>query len=114
MIKLQVLVKKRKGMSVLDFQRYWLNVHGEKVKSSDCGKKYIRRYVQSHTLGSEYDGMKSPRFDGVAEIWFDSVFDKEAFFSDSEYLAKIHPDEMEFAELESCVFFMTEEKSVMP
>lgn len=52
-------------------------------------------------------------FDGTAELWFDSVADKDAFFSDPDYLRDVQPDEERFADMTRTVFFVTEEESVI-
>ncbi len=113
MIKLIVAIKRRQGMTPEDFQAYWKTSHGTKVRASSCGQKYIRRYVQCHTLLADYASGAQPAFDGTAELWFDSVADKEAFYADPEYLETIAPDETEFADMTRTVFFQTQEFPVM-
>lgn len=70
MIKICELVKRRPGMSVEEFQTYWMETHGPIVARIPG----IRRYVQSHPLAGGYKRGPLP-FDGVAEIWVD---DKDA------------------------------------
>lgn len=111
MIKLIVAVKRRADMSPEEFQRHWREVHGPLIREAAVSKRYVHRYIQCHTLLESYaDG--EPAFDGTAELWFDSVADQQAFFSDPEYLARIHPDESNFADLERCQFFLTQEETV--
>jgi uncharacterized protein (TIGR02118 family) len=112
MIKLIVAIKRRAGMSPEDFQAYWKASHATKVKASACGQRYIRRYIQCHTLLADY-AQGEPAFDGTAELWFDSVADREAFFTDPEYLSTIAPDETKFADMTETKFFQTEEYSVI-
>ena len=95
-----------------DFHAYWRKSHAVKVKSIPASARYIRRYSQSHTLADEY-ASREPMFDGTAELWFDSVADKEAFFSDPDYLSQVQPDEFRFADMEKTAFFMTEEETVI-
>ena len=113
MIKLIVAIKRRKGMSPQNFQAYWKTSHGTKVRAAQCSARYVRRYVQCHTLLSDYENNNQPAFDGTAELWFDSVADKEAFYADPEYLRTIAPDETEFADMTETQFFQTEEYVVM-
>ena len=49
----------------------------------------------------------------AAELWFDSVGDKDRFYAGSDYLAQIHPDESRFADMNGTVFFVTEEETVL-
>jgi uncharacterized protein (TIGR02118 family) len=112
MIKLIVAIRRREGMSVADFQDHWRNRHAALIKASPASKKYMRKYVQCHTLPDEYAAGEAA-FDGTAEIWFDSVADKDAFFSDPDYLRDIQPDEARFADMNKTVFFMTAEEPVL-
>src|SRR5229473_2986644 len=59
------------GMSLEDFRKYWLEVHGPLALKLPG----LRRYVQSHLIDEAYL-YANPRFDGVAQLWFDSI---EAF-----------------------------------
>ena len=59
MIKSIVFFKRKPGMSVGDFQAYWLARHPDVVTRLPG----IRRYVQSHTLPSIYTRRRSPMSD---------------------------------------------------
>jgi uncharacterized protein (TIGR02118 family) len=110
-IKLIVAIKRNPDMSPAEFHRYWRTVHAEKVRALAATGRYIRRYTQAHTLDSEYFAGE-PSYDGTAELWFDSVADKDAFYSDPEYLAKVRPDEGVFADMTNTRFFVTREEDV--
>lgn len=112
MIKLIVAVKRNAAMSPREFHEYWRDEHARKVKSIPACARYIRRYVQAHTLDQEYENGE-PAFDGTAELWFDSVADKDAFYSDPEYLAIVAPDERVFADMEQTRFLVTAEETVI-
>jgi len=65
-------------LSRAQFQDYWLNSHGPLVRSHAPALN-ILRYVQLHTADHPVNeamqksrGASAP-FDGIAEIWFDSV-----------------------------------------
>lgn len=112
MIKLIVAIKRNPAMSPAEFHDYWRTKHSEKVRALAASERYIRRYVQAHTLDSEY-AAGEPAFDGTAELWFDSLADKDAFYSDPEYLATVAPDERVFADMSSTLFFVTSEEEVL-
>ena len=112
MIKLIVAIKRNPAMTPAEFHQYWRTTHSEKVRALPASKRYIRKYVQAHTLDSEY-AAGEPAFDGTAELWFDSVADKDAFYSDAEYLANVNPDEKVFADMTTTLFFVTEEEVVL-
>ena len=112
MIKLIVIVKRNAAMSPTQFHDYWRTEHARKVRSIPACAKYIRRYVQAHTLDAEY-ASADPACDGTAELWFDSVEDKDAFFSDPDYLAIVAPDERVFADMEQTRFIVCREAIVV-
>lgn len=113
MVKLIVAIKRKEGMGIKDFHDHWRNVHANLIKTTPVCRKYIRKYVQCHTLPQEYQ-VQDGCFDGVAEVWFDTPADKDSFFTHPEYLAMIRPDEMKFADLGNCRFFMTQEEHILP
>jgi uncharacterized protein (TIGR02118 family) len=112
MIKLIVAIHRRAGMSPEDFQDHWRNQHATLVRDCPATRKYVRKYVQCHTLLDEY-AQGEVAFDGTAELWFDSVADKDAFFSDPDYLRDVNPDEKLFADMDRTVFFVTREEPVL-
>ena len=111
MIKLIVAIKRNPDMSPEAFHAYWRTEHAAKVRALSATRRYVRRYVQAHTHPGEY-AAGEPGYDGTAELWFDSVADKDAFYSDPEYLATVRPDEMVFADLGNSRFFVTKEEDV--
>ena len=68
MIKLVGMMNRKQGMSVQDFQSYWLNVHAPMIAEVPG----MRRYVQSHSLPEVY-GDFPQAYDGMAEAWFDDM-----------------------------------------
>jgi uncharacterized protein (TIGR02118 family) len=112
MIKLIVAVKRRPELSAGEFHKHWRIDHARLVKNNPATLKYVRKYVQCHTMLDEYK-RGEVAYDGTAELWFDTVQDKDAFFSDPEYLKNIRPDESRFADLTRTVFFVTEEEAIL-
>lgn len=112
MIKLIVAIRKRPDMSAGDFQDHWRNRHAELVRDNPATARYVRKYVQCHTMLDQYE-QGEVAFDGTAELWFDTVADKDAFFSDPDYLRDVQPDEARFADMTRTVFFVTEEEPVL-
>src|ERR1035437_3558230 len=112
MIKVIIGIRRKKGMRPEAFHKHWRTTHAELVRTNAASQKYIRKYVQCHTLAEEYV-RGEVAYDGTAELWFDSVADKDRFFSDPEYLKNIRPDESRFADMTTTVFFVTEEEPVI-
>ncbi len=69
MPKLVPFLHRRAGMDVDEFQSYWLQKHAPLAKKMPSQ----RRYVQSHVRRSAYEGGRTPRYDGVAEAWFENL-----------------------------------------
>jgi uncharacterized protein (TIGR02118 family) len=78
MIKRITLIYRREGMSVEEFRRHWLQVHGPLAARTPG----LRRYVQHHVVESR-TRTNLLRPDGIAELWFDTAEDEQRFF-DSE------------------------------
>jgi len=78
MIKLTFCLVRLPSLSREAFQAYWYDTHGPLV-ASVAEALQIRRYVQMHSLPTEASvGLRASReapaeFDGVAELWFDSL-----------------------------------------
>ena len=78
MIKLTFCLVRLPHLSREAFQDYWFNTHGPLV-ASVADVLQIRRYVQLHSLPPEAsEGLRTSRgapepYDGVAELWFDSL-----------------------------------------
>jgi len=77
-IKLTFCLVRLPHLTREQFQHYWFNTHAPLV-ASVAEALQIRRYVQMHSLPAEaHVALRASReapeeFDGVAELWFDSV-----------------------------------------
>lgn len=79
MIRLTYLLRRKPGLSRGDFQAHWRAVHGPLV-AGHVEHLDLLRHVQVHTLGDEDGGARSrargemePPYDGVIEIWWESI-----------------------------------------
>jgi len=52
-------------------------------------------------------------YDGVAELWFDSIEDAARAFREPKYLEIIRADELKFVDPHKCISFVTEELQVI-
>jgi uncharacterized protein (TIGR02118 family) len=111
MIKLVACLRRKPGVSVNDFHSYWKDTHGPLVKGVPQFFRYVRKYVQGHTLNDPVPGFppQAAPFDGVAELWFDSVADISKAFAEPRYMEIIRPDEQKFLDLANCSIFVVEE-----
>jgi len=68
-VKMFSMLTRKPGTEVEAFQAYWRTHHGPLAAKIP----QPRRYVQCHVRPSGYGGGRVPRYDGVAEMWFDDV-----------------------------------------
>ena len=122
MIKLVFALRRRDGMSREEFQRYWRERHAPLVERHAEALR-IRRYVQVHTRETDLDeaisaprGGEVPPFDGVAELWWDSLDDVVAAYSSEAGQAagaELLADEQRFIDLRSSAIWFGEENVVV-
>jgi uncharacterized protein (TIGR02118 family) len=123
MIKLVFTLRRREGITLEEFHRYWHTEHAALV-SHHAGALRIRRYVQTEALDHELDGAlagsrgSAPRrYDGLAELWWDSI-DELLAVSNSQagQLATdaLLEDEQRFIDLPSSQIWLGQESVVIP
>lgn len=93
------------------FVDYHRNHHAPLFLSIPETKKYVRKYVVSHPI--EVPGFSKPLYDGITDIYFESMDDFNAFFASDNYKTKVHPDEKNFIKLDEVVSLVTDEKVVI-
>jgi uncharacterized protein (TIGR02118 family) len=117
MIKLTFCLHRLPSLSRDEFQHYWHEKHAPLVakhRAALC----IRRYVQLHTAATAFndairEGRSAPEgYDGVAELWWDSLDDIQTATATPEGRAaglELLEDERKFIDLpRSPLFFGTE------
>ena len=104
MVKAIYLIRRKPGMSVEDFHRYWREVHGA-IAARIPG---MRRYVQCHAIANA----SGDDWDGAAEAWFDDLAAVERAVASPEYKAA-REDEHRFIDMERTSLIFTEEVPVI-
>lgn len=121
MIKLCFALRRLPELSREDFQAYWWDRHAPLVKQHAAALR-IRRYVQTHSLGSPLDeALRASRggpepFDGVAELWWDSEQDLAAAVAEPAGQAAgqaLLEDERKFIDLASSPLWLARERPVI-
>ncbi len=121
MIKLVYNLRRLPNLSREEFQRYWLQKHGPMVRSRAQALR-IRRYVQVHTLESPMnDALRRGRgalepYDGVAELWWDSLDDLAAATASPEGRKadqELLEDERRFIDLERSALWVAQEHPIV-
>lgn len=111
MLKFTFLINKVPQMSTGEFVNYHKNHHAPLFTSIPETAKYVRKYVVSHPV--EVEGFPKPIYDGVTDIYFDSMQDFNSFFSSTNYLEKVNPDESNFITLNTVVALVSNETVVI-
>ena len=121
MIKLTFCLVRAAHLSREEFQRYWLERHGPLVRSVAPALR-IKRYVQTHTLTTPVnDALRRGRgapdaYDGVAELWWDSLEDLTAGGATAEGRAagkRLLDDERTFIDLARSPLWLSEEHAIV-
>ena len=122
MIKLVFMIRRREGMTRDEFQRYWREQHAPLVESH-AGTLRIRRYVQTQARETPLDeALAASResepglYDGVAELWWDSLEDLVEVFSSGAGQAAgaaLLEDERRFIDLPRSAIWLGEEHLVI-
>jgi uncharacterized protein (TIGR02118 family) len=105
-VKVITFLKRKAGMPVEEFQRYWRERHPEAVTRLPG----IRRYVQSHTLAMSYE-KADPVYDGIAEVWADDT-DALRAMTRSPHHPALQEDEARFIDRTSMGVIITEDHLV--
>lgn len=122
MIKLHFVLRRKKGMSLEDFQKYWKENHGPLV-AKNAKALGIQRYLQSHSfpgqenspMTQERGGME-PLYDGVAELWWASHEAMAAAGQTAEGRAaaqELLEDERNFIDFSRSTMWLAEEHVVV-
>jgi uncharacterized protein (TIGR02118 family) len=121
MIKLTFCLTRLPHLTREAFQTYWLDTHAPLV-ASVAETLQIRRYVQLHSLPAEMNAAvrasrdAPPEYDGVAQLWFDSLETVAANGDRPEAraaAARLLEDEKRFIDLPKSPLWWGEEKVIV-
>ena len=121
MIKLTFCLTRLSHLSREQFQDYWRNTHAPLV-AGVADTLQIRRYVQLHSLpDAASEGLRAsrdapPEYDGVAELWFDSLEAMAANAANPDAQAAgrlLLEDERKFIDLAKSPLWWGEEKPIV-
>jgi len=72
MVKAVMFFKRRKDLTRDQFREYWLTNHS-KLEKENVENKWVRKIVVSFAI--EDDSLGEPPWDGMVELYFDSIED---------------------------------------
>lgn len=121
MIKLTFCLRRLPSLTLAEFQDYWRHTHAPLV-AERADVLNIRRYQQVHTadavalhdaLRARNGGAPEP-FDGVAELWWDSLEEMRANSDEARQAsADLLADERKFIDLPNSPMWIAEEHTVV-
>ena len=110
-IKLIAGVKRKTGLTLVEFREYWRDKHAPLALTVLPKAPSVNRYV--HNYGLALEGLGEPAFDGIGEICFD---DFDAFMNSTQWFLGdggqvLRDDEENFVDHTTRVAVIVEEKS---
>lgn len=102
MPKRMTFFKRMQSLSREDMLRYWRGTHGPLAASVPR----LRRYVQSAMQPTTGE----PRFDGVAQIWFEDDAALQAAIRSPFFRESVKPDEANFIDTDTVLTLSIEEE----
>ncbi|HEY3484018.1 MAG TPA: EthD domain-containing protein [Ilumatobacteraceae bacterium] len=120
MVRIVYCLRRKPGMSVDEFQRYWREVHAPLV-AERAALLGVKKYQQVHTVLPEVNALLQARnggspepFDGVAELWFENL---DALGSQDPAVqqasADLLEDERKFIDLEASPIWIADEHVIV-
>jgi hypothetical protein len=108
MIKVFALLPVRPGLTVEQFHLHWSTVHRDHAMRIER----IRRYVQAHRIRPGLPGIVEAEWEGVPEVWFDSLESAGAQRTDPQYTEFARVDEPNFIDMPGLRRVTTEHRAV--
>ena len=108
LVKTIFQLKRKPGMSLADFRKYWIEVHGPIV----CKLPGLRRYAQCHAIDAAYS-YAEPKWDGVAQLWLDDVAALQRMMDSREFKEESWPDGAKFLDQNLVSSFVAQEHQVI-
>jgi len=126
MIKMIVLLRRNPALTRAEFSHHWREIHAPLVCSVPETTRHMRKYVQNHlpeTSASSGDGAAESMggvarpsddmdFDGIIEVWYESMEELQKSTGSQRYAEIIRPDEQRLLDQSRCVIFLANEFTV--
>ncbi|HLN17879.1 MAG TPA: EthD domain-containing protein [Acidimicrobiales bacterium] len=106
MVRLTCLLRRKPGMTPVEFHDHWRDVHGPLIATTRSGS-YVLRYEQHPRPLADYTGDDDPGYDGITVQWFESLEAYQASVAEPDF-AVIWDDVSKFLDVDSLVPVVTE------
>jgi uncharacterized protein (TIGR02118 family) len=120
-MKVVYCLRRRPDLTLEEFRRYWIDVHGPLVRAHQRELRIVR-YIQVHTdYGPFLDKLRAFRgspepYDGVAEIWYESKEALETLGQDPAARAAsrlLYEDEQRFVDSANSPIWIGSEHTII-
>ena len=111
-VKFISLMRRPAHLTHEQFVDYHRNNHANTFMADPTAQRLCRKYIQSHTIPSGLHGFPASTFDGVTELWFDTLEDFNQVFTSARYNDIVRPDEHKFVDLPNSEVLLVVENSV--
>ena len=100
MIKISRFFKRLPVLTAADFSARWQSGYGEALQALAAQSDGVIRYAQSHVVAQESPIANAPEsaFDGVDELWCDSIDSGAALFDSERYREELAAAEQAFVD----------------
>ena len=113
LLKVSCLLTRRPDLTHEQFFRYWTEKHTPMLSKPQPGAPKVYRYVQLHPIDDTVPALQTAPYDGVAEIWFESLEDVAVMFTSAYYKSVVAADEEKFLDRSKTVFLYAHEKTIV-
>ncbi len=113
LLKVSCLLTRRSNLTHEQFFRYWTEKHTPMLAKPDPTAPKVYRYVQLQPIPETVPRLKTAPYDGVAEVWFESIEDAAAMFTSEHYNTVVAKDEENFLDRSKTVFLYAMEKTII-
>jgi len=107
MIKIQALLTKRPDLSLEQFDAHWHKPHGDPLT---LNISLVRHLVHNARL-ADADGLITSSYDGIPQVWFDTLEDALGLQSDPAY-AEADDDQEHFMDRPKLKFLLLGETAI--
>lgn len=113
LLKVSCFLVRRPDLTHAQFFRYWTETHVPLLSKPMPGAPDIARSIHLHVAAAAVPGLPLAPYDGVAEIWFDSLDDAKALFANEHYRTVAGKDEENFLDRAKTIFLFSYENKII-
>ncbi|RJQ73236.1 EthD family reductase [Pseudonocardiaceae bacterium YIM PH 21723] len=95
-LKISIFLTRRADLTHEEFVEYWTDKHLPLIASVVDASVPVRRHVLLMPTGDEIPGLTGIYYDGVVEVWFDTMADATRWFTSDTFTTTVAADEENF------------------